>query len=225
MSTPGAPEVQLRLTLDTNSIIYAFDEKHETPVQLDEVHAIISHALGGKVNLALTTAMSRDLEGDTDDERRAKLLNAVSMFPAIGAPARYGVTRFDAGDVLASDAEAEVGQRVESIVFPASIGTDSKRWKNKANDVDHLVAHWRERRDAFVTTDAPILRRAEALQGELGIRVLAPVDALDLVERTGIAATAPNRPNDDLGLPRPSPRRAEDANPLVPTLRYTRRRP
>lgn len=177
--------------MDTNAIIYAFDEKHETAVELEEVHSIIRHALGGRVNLALTTAMSRDLENDPDDERRAKVLNAVAMFPAIGAPARLGVTRLGGGDVLGSDNEAEVATRIERIVFPTGIDPDSRRWKNKANDVDHLVAHWRAGRDIFVTTDGPILRRAEALEDELGIRVMSPATALDLVERTvDVALTA-----------------------------------
>lgn len=176
--------MQLRLTLDTNALIYAFDSGHDSPVQLEEIESLFRHTFHGSVNLAITSAVIRDLDRDTNQDRRKQLLFAAAKFPAIGAPFRAGLSKLGSDDMIVDEADRLVLDRIQQIVFPAGIDPDLASGPNKINDVDHLFAHLRERREIFVTMDRAILSRADLLDAELGLRVMTPRQALEVVERT-----------------------------------------
>jgi hypothetical protein len=87
----------LKLTLDKNAVIYLLDFDSSTATSVDELSAIIRHAMEGNVNLCITTVVSRDLERDEDDKRRVEMLRKIEMFPVIGTLFRLDASRRDPG--------------------------------------------------------------------------------------------------------------------------------
>ena len=164
----------LKLTLDTNCIINLLDFRTETATSVEALNGLMRHATQGAVNLCITTEVGQDLERDRDDERRREMLQKLSMFHVIG-----GGRPVPAETARATDLE----ERIRRIVFPL-LSEGEKRYEGKKADVRHLVAHALHGRDIFVTDDAGITSKQQALRDDFGIVVMRPEDALERVERT-----------------------------------------
>src|SRR5436309_14517978 len=178
-----ALEMLLKLTLDTNCIINLLDFDSTTATSVEELTTLMRHALEGKANLCVTTALGRDLERDSNDERRREMLQKVAMFPTIGGVFRLDASKLGGPDVLASEDQKKMAFGIQSLLFPG-LSPEDKRYQNKIADVDHLVGHKLNRRDLFVTDDNGILAKADALEGEYGVRVLTPAGAVEMLDRT-----------------------------------------
>src|SRR5207244_3552532 len=61
---------------------------------------------------------------------------------------------------------------------------DDALYEKKVADVDHIVGHRLAVRDVFVTDDGGVLKRAAALETQCAVRVMAPSQALELIERS-----------------------------------------
>jgi hypothetical protein len=171
----------LKLTLDTNSIIYLFDKTPDKAESFDDLATLIRYGLSGKAEIAITTRVESDLLSDPDEERRLQMLRSINMFPVLGTIARLDVTKLDGGDVLAGPELARLHDEVQQILFPGLAATD-KRYRNKINDIDHVVGHKLNSRDIFVTDDRGIWRRRAALQAGPGVVVMKPVECTQYID-------------------------------------------
>ena len=64
------------------------------------------------------------------------------------------------------------------LLFPHATKSE-KKYPNKIHDVDHLFAHSKTDASVFVTSDGPILRNADKLLAEFGIKVSSLNEFLD----------------------------------------------
>jgi hypothetical protein len=173
-----------KITLDTNCIINVRDTKSQTATSVEQIQELLRASHQNALELAITTRVEADLYQDRDELRRAELLRALNEFPVIGGLLRWDTSRWDNGDLWAGEQEVKLAEEVERILFPG-LKHDDKRYSNKINDVDHLVAHHINKRDIFVTDDKRLLTRSPELQRALGIVVICPQDCLEFIHRAG----------------------------------------
>ncbi len=170
----------IKLTLDTNCIVNLLDYKSESAISVDELAEIIRYGLDGDVNIAITTRVDSDISKDKDEGRKNEMIKRVSMFPVIGTVARFGISKFDRGDVLTGEKHHALEEEIKKIIFPG-LKNDDPRFDNKINDVDHLIGHKINNRDIFVTDDQQILKKANTLKASNGIEVMSPKRALEYI--------------------------------------------
>ena len=110
------------------------------------------------------------------------MLSYLELFPVIGTVAAWDLSSWDSGDVWSNDATDKIAFDLKHLLFPG-LSTADKRYRNKTNDIDHLVGHLINCRDVFVTDDNGILRKADLLRVTPGIVVMTPSDCVDHLER------------------------------------------
>ncbi len=170
-----------KITIDTNCVVGLFDTKSQTATSTDELRELVRYALSGVIELCVTTRVEVDLERDKDNQRREEMLRSISMLPVVGTVARWDVSKWDGGDVMADPKRQELVDEVQRIVFPG-LAPESRRYANKIADIDHLVGHTLSGRDIFVTDDGDILRRYAQLRDAVGILVMSPAECLKFVD-------------------------------------------
>ena len=172
----ASPEVLL-LTLDTNPLVYAHDPAHLTPVEVDEVLELLHH---DEIDVAIAGVWWRDNAADHDLNRREQLREVLEGYPTAGpGPFRVDISTLDGPDVLASDADADLANRLEQTLWPGGGARNPKRVRSRMTDVDHLLVHLRSGRDVFVTLDRDVLDKREKLRSQFGIRVARPSEVLE----------------------------------------------
>lgn len=171
----------MKITLDTNCIINLLDATSTSATSSPELVALVQYALSGPGQIAITTRVEADLLKDKNPARQAEMLRQLEMFPVIGTVGRFDVTQFDGGDIMADPKVQRLAQEIQQIVFPG-LRDDDKRRGNKLNDIDHLVGHFINQYEVFVTDDKDILKKAEALGVTPGIRVLTPAACIAMIE-------------------------------------------
>jgi hypothetical protein len=177
MIQPSAPKI----TFDTNCMVGMLDSKSATATSVDELRELMRYALSGVIQIAVTTRVDVDFERDKDDERRKEMLHRIGMFPVIGTVARWDESKFDGAYVLAGPEHQGLLGEVKRIVFPG-MSAESRSFRNKLSDIDHLVGHKLAGRDVFVTDDTGILRRYAELRDGPGILVMSPAECLRYVD-------------------------------------------
>jgi len=170
----------LKLTLDTNCFINLFDVSSTTATSVETLSELMSLGRSGRVDIALTTRVESDLEQDTNPERKAGMLRHLRMMPVVGTVARWDTSRWDSGDMWASEEDERLATELQHLLSPG-LSTEDKRYSNKINDVDHLVGHFKNGRDIFITDDDGILRKLEVLRTSFGIVVMRPAYALQSI--------------------------------------------
>jgi hypothetical protein len=168
----------IKITLDTNCIINILDYKSESSTSVEELVELTRYAMEGDVNISVTTRVESDLNNDKDDQRKNELIKRLAMFPVIGTVFRLDVSKLDSGDVLSGEEHAKLENELKQIIFPNLQEVDS-HYQNKIYDIDHLVGHFINKRDIFVTEDMAILKRADALKSSPGILVMNPKKCLE----------------------------------------------
>jgi hypothetical protein len=171
------------LTLDTNCIINLFDLKAQTPTSIDALSEIIRSGLSGKANVAITTRVEADLLGDRNVERKEQMLRMIEVLPVVGTIARFDVSKWDGGDVLGGDDSSKIEAEIQAILFPGGLTRNDRRYNNKQMDIDHLVGHFINGRDIFVTDDTGILKKRDALRASPGITVMTPEECVAHLQR------------------------------------------
>lgn len=185
---------KLKITLDTNCVINLFDHGSETATSLQELSTLIRYGLSGQVAIAATTRVEEDISNDKNQERRAEMLRFLELLPIVGSVGRFDTSKWDEGDVFSDERLERLHAELQQIVFPGLSKSD-KRYRNKINDIDHLVGHVLNRRDIFVTDDNDILRRRDQLKTGLGVIVMLPAECLkyvDEIERRKTPRTFPS---------------------------------
>jgi hypothetical protein len=170
-----------KITLDTNCVINLFDKGSDTATSVSELETIVRSAMSQKADLAVTTRTESDILKDKDEGRRSELLGRLRLLPVVGTVARWDVSKWDDGDVWGDERTDRLTEEVRQIVFPG-LTSDSPRFGNKINDVDHLVGHFLNGRDIFVTDDRDILRRRDALKASPGIVVMSPAECASYID-------------------------------------------
>ena len=182
----------LRFTLDTTCVIaMAKTESGNPPTELDAIARLIDMARAGRVELQLTASYDRDFDRYRSPEGRSRQLEWLSNVPVIPerAPGLFviGVSVLDGPDVIASDQDAAMYERIRSILDPDFNGNllsddPSSRLAKRTSDADHLIAHWRSGATAFATLDSStILVRRGALQ-QHRLSVCWPSEAVALAD-------------------------------------------
>ena len=169
------------ITLDTNCAINLFDRRSTTATSVDELSTLMRYALAGRIEISVTTRVEADLLGDRDESRRAEMLRFLDLLPTIGTILRFDTSRWDSGDVFVDDRTERLHQEIQGIVFPG-LSPGDRRYRNKVNDIDHLVGHTINCRDIFVTDDREILRKASDLRTAPGIVIMSPSQCVSYVD-------------------------------------------
>ena len=155
----------LKVTLDTNVII---DDYLVTQFRQLEKQ--------GLIDIAVTTRVVADKDQDKDKARKVEHLKEFENYPKVGTPARWDFSRWDSGDFWAGEEDIHLSQQIEKLVFSEISG---KRSHNELADVDHLLGHYKARRDIFVTNDNDILKKREEFKAKLRIVVENPQEFLN----------------------------------------------
>lgn len=170
-----------KITLDANCVINLLDSSTKTATSVDFLSKLLRHSHSGNVDIAITTRVEADLRSDSDEIRKKGVLRRIVQFPVVGTIARFGVTKYGSGDVYGGDKSKEIADELKRLIFPA-LTSDDKRFKNKINDIDHLVGHLLNGRDIFVTDDREIIKKGATLKSSLGLVAMTPKECLDYVD-------------------------------------------
>lgn len=170
-----------KITLDTNCVINLLDSSVKTPTSVNELTRIIRYSLSGQADIAITTRVEDDFDGDKNESRRTDMVKKLSILPVVGTLGRYGVTKWGDGDVYVGKEVEVLFSELQKILFPGLSKADS-HFKNKRNDIDHLIGHLLNKRDLFVTDDKGILNKKEGLRLSPGVIVMSPLECLKYLE-------------------------------------------
>jgi hypothetical protein len=171
----------IKITLDTNCIINLLDFKASTPTSVDALSEIIRYAMEGDVNIAITTRVEKDFDGDKNEDRKKEMVRKIRMFPVIGTIVRLDISKLDSGDFLAGENDEKLENELKALLF-STLDKEDTRYLNKINDIDHLIGHIKNKRDIFVTDDKDILRRVDKLKDSFNIVVMNPSQCLEYLD-------------------------------------------
>jgi hypothetical protein len=186
-----------RLTFDTNTLINLFEFRPDEPTG-HVVASIIGHALQGRVDIQITTRVEGDLVNDKEQSRYREITARIyRMFPVMASG-------FRVNGELADSGHKQIWNELQQTIFP-TLSQQDKRHRNKVYDLDHLLGHYLNGREVFVTSDRDIRSKADTLRKTLKINVLSPEEVLrDLDSRALLDTTRKE----------PLPRRTDYCNPL-----------
>jgi hypothetical protein len=176
----------LRLTLDTSTVIHGAEGQRYGP-QVDE---LVELARQGRVGLWITTAFSNDQERAPVDKHQRNLawLGDRPLIGTVPGGFRLDYSRLGIDTVLLSTDQKGAAEAIDEILLPKAYQAGNlraddaavmARWRRKANDVQHLVAHLLAGHDAFVTSDDDdMLKKRAELKARTGIVVIDPTEAI-----------------------------------------------
>ena len=178
----------MKITLDTNCLINLFDHNSKTATSVECLERLVKAAFSGAADLAITTHVREDLENDKNEDRKAALMRNLKLFPVVGCLFRFDVSRWDGGDYWASPEDIALSEGLQKLLFPA-LTSDQSDYKNKIHDLDHLIGHFKAKRDIFATDDRGILKKRLDLNTSFGITAMTPNEALARIEDAVRAAS------------------------------------
>lgn len=181
----------LRFTLDTTCVISMVKpETGNPPDEVDALAQLIDLAREGRIDLQLTVAYDRDFDRYKPPDGRSRQLEWLASAPIVEQRTAglfvIGVSMLDGPDVVASDEDAALYDKIRSILDPGFDGAalaDDPPWRlaKRTSDTDHLIAHRRSGADAFVTLDdSTILIHRNALR-RCNVAVCWPAEAVAMV--------------------------------------------
>lgn len=127
------PAVGPRITMDTNCVINAFDANSPSATSVTEIMTLLRYSMSGRITVAITTRVEKDLLNDRDQDRRATSLRTLDAFPVIGTVGRMDVSRWDGGDVFSDERLARLREEIQQTIFPGLQPTD-RRYENRRNE-------------------------------------------------------------------------------------------
>jgi hypothetical protein len=190
MSKTVSEVSMLRLTLDTSSVIHGAQAQLYGP-QIDE---LVEFARSGQVGLWITTAFANDQERAPEDKHQRNLawLSERPLIGTVPGGFRLDYSRLGIDTVLLSEEQKAVAMTIDEILLPEAYRVGNLRpddealmakWRRKANDAQHLVAHLIAGHDAFVTSDDDMLKKRTNLRARTGIIVVNPVEAVEMARQ------------------------------------------
>lgn len=184
-----------RITLDTNCVINLFDRESLSATSVAEIETLTRYALDGKAEIAITTRLETDLMQDKNEKRRCAFIAMLNIFPVIPSIGRWNISKWDE-DVFADEGSQRLSYEIQQILSPG-LTTDSRRYSNEINDIDHLTGHVLGKRDIFVTDDKGILRKRDQLRG-LGILTMNPKQCVDHLDEIDLRSKPRTLPTDNI---------------------------
>jgi hypothetical protein len=180
----------LRLTLDTSSVIHGAQGQRYGP-QIDE---LVELAHDGRVGLWITTAFGNDQERAPPDkqQRNREWLSQRPLIGTVRGAFRLDYSRLGIDTVLVSEEQKAIALMIDEILLPQAYQVGNldaadealmARWRRKANDVQHLVAHLIAGHNAFVTSDDDMLKKRVEIRARTGIVVVDPVEAVEIARQ------------------------------------------
>ena len=167
---------ELKLTLDTQCVIYLFDVGVDKPPHFDSLQELLNLSFSGKLTIAITTRAELDLGRDPVPVRKATLFEKLGIFPVVGTRA-LSIQSVE-GELVPDSDHARIWAELRRIVFPG-LQRGDRRFANKGADIGHLVGHLINRRDVFVTNYGVLLKKTVPLKSAMNILVMDPTECLD----------------------------------------------
>ena len=155
----------LRVNLDKNCIIQYFEKMDQSVIK------VIRHALERRMDLAVTSRTSTDIERDKLEERKISMLRRLEQFPLLEMDS----------SVVSHDDYKKLKHDLQNLLFP-DLNENDPRYANKISDVEHLTAHTWHERDYFVTYDQHLLKRADEVQKQFNTWIATPSECLEEIE-------------------------------------------
>ena len=159
----------LKITLDTNCLFDYFERnKQATLERLFQLHK------EGKIEIAITTRVKTDTYGKDKNSRIWRKIKDwireyhIKVLPCIG---RWEISYWDE-DIWSGEKELILDKKLKDIIGSENI-----------NDIDHLMAHIRHKRDIFITDDSDFLNVKNALEKKFSIKILTPEDAVSYLRK------------------------------------------
>jgi hypothetical protein len=178
----------LKLTLDTSSVIHAA-QAQPYGSQIDE---LVELARQSRVGLWITTAFGNDQERAPADKHQRNLawLSERPLIGTVPGGFRLSYSHLGIDTVLLSTEQKAIAETIDEILLSEAYRVGNLRaddeasmakWRRKANDVQHLVAHLIAGHDAFVTSDDDdMLKKRAELRTRTGIVVVNPAEAVQM---------------------------------------------
>lgn len=162
-----------KITIDTNGLINLLDTESSTRTSVEELKKIINYSLSGKIDVAVTTRVESDLSEDKSGKRGRVIKEILDVIPVIGSGFTLNESKLGSPDVLVDESIQKFRDELGSVLFP-TLDKKSKSYLNKQRDIDHILGHYLNQRDYFITDDIGILKKAETLSRSYGICVCSP---------------------------------------------------
>ena len=190
VSASGTMRDMLRFVVDTCVVVAVLENEdgRHAKGEVDAARELLLMAERNEISLQRASAFDRDWERDSDFDRRSAHFAWLAASPVAGPPAsgvfRLGVSTFDGPDVLGGEDHARLDQELLSI-----LGDDGTRKgeAKRSSDRDHLLATVQTGAAGLVTLDVDTLLVHRDRLGRLGVNLLMPSEALELVRSTVVA--------------------------------------
>lgn len=173
----------IKITLDTNLLIYFFDLDTETEAVSDTCDLFKFIIDSNNVDLKITTVVEDDVANDQNVSRRnAMLFRIQKVFSTVGA----GYLKQDNGDLIPEDSSDNNNwNELKRIIFP-NINKSQSHYKNKINDLAHLYRHLKNNRQVYVTNDKDFLKKSKEITSAFNTLVMSPKDCVSYLESVSI---------------------------------------
>jgi len=147
----------LKITLDTNCIINDIENKTNYVKQIKKL------AEKGLIDLAITTRTISDKKHDPIFTRKQKHIKEFSKYKIIGTVFRIDSSSLNSGDFIIDNTEKKQIDRISEILL-GKTRKNNTRFHNIICDIDHLIGHFFNKRDIFITSDKNFLKKSKRLR-------------------------------------------------------------
>jgi hypothetical protein len=151
---------ELKITIDTNLLVYLFDPNSEEGDVLKScslIKAVFDNNKYVNIDVRISTSLEDDLFEDKNSERsKSVLLRVRNIFQQI-SPGELIVKKQEV--VPNNEADKKLFQELQRILFP-NLTVSDKNYTNKINDIKHLFSHIKNGREIYITNDGDFLKES-----------------------------------------------------------------
>jgi len=166
---------EIRVTIDTNLLIYLFDFNASETNTLNSCSLIKEVIECGKfvsTDIQIATALESDFSGDPDEIRReAILLRIRNLFQQVSLGKMIKIEN----ELLPENEDDRYDfEELKRILF-SNLNSATKTYINNINDIRHLFSHIKNGRDIYITNDTNFLsnQKREAIKRAFHIQVMS----------------------------------------------------
>jgi hypothetical protein len=179
----------LQLTLDTSSVIHGTQAQPYGP-QIDELVQLRPGRPGRPVD-HYGVRQRPGTRANGQAPAQPGVAAGTAIHRTIRGAFRLGYSRLGIDTVLLSEEQKAVAMTIDEILLPKAYRVGNLRaddealmvkWRRKANDAQHLVAHLIAGHDA-TSDDADMLKKRAELLARTGIVVIDPTEAVRIARQ------------------------------------------
>lgn len=192
--------MSMKITLDTNCIINLLDSDSTTRTSYDDLAYILSLVENNTLQAFVTTRFQTDQSNDKDPSRVARIASELSELPieTIGVGFRLDVSTLEGSDFLGDETTVSLHNELVRILSPSGLKPQAETFSNRINDIDHLIGHYQNNNDVFITDDGDMLKKAETIRKTLGVAIMSPSKfAAHVRNRIGFSLDTNNTAHDE----------------------------